>query len=232
MTAQALPYGAIELKHVAQRNWTFGFVLSLLFHLLVLSAYFLTGRYSAGELNIPPQRPGDVEIHLNPTTQPSTFDRLHAGAAIAPRIIQHVATPVPVPEHLVVQTPEGSSRPGLPGESEGPEHNGGEPWGTGPVEESEPPPFRVVEKLPSVIISDTPVYPAIALKAGLEGKVWVNIWVDSGGRVRKAVVLNSTNDIFNESAIASAYKFVFTPAYMSSGAVAVWVVVPFVFRLR
>jgi outer membrane biosynthesis protein TonB len=50
--------------------------------------------------------------------------------------------------------------------------------------------------------------------------------------VRDVVILKSDYDIFNESVIDAAREFVFTPAYMNNGAVAVWVAFPFSFKLK
>jgi len=52
------------------------------------------------------------------------------------------------------------------------------------------------------------------------------------GRVRKAVVTTSDAEIFEQPAIDAAMQFVFTPALMQSGAVEVWVAMPFKFRLK
>ena len=61
------------------------------------------------------------------------------------------------------------------------------------------------------------------MRAGLEGKVWVKIWVDKEGRPKQVVILKSDAEIFNEPAVEAAKQWVFTPAYMNNGPVAVWV---------
>jgi TonB family protein len=76
-----------------------------------------------------------------------------------------------------------------------------------------------------------PVYPELALKAGLEGKVWLKIWVDTDGKAKQVDVLKSDSDVFNQAAIDAAKQFLFTPAYMKGKPVAVWVSVPFKFKL-
>jgi TonB family protein len=59
----------------------------------------------------------------------------------------------------------------------------------------------------------------------------VKVWVDKEGKVRKAVVLKSDAEIFNQAATDAAQQWVFTPAVMQKGPVAVWVSIPFRFRL-
>jgi protein TonB len=98
-------------------------------------------------------------------------------------------------------------------------------------EDAPPADFVPVEKEPVVVKKVEPKYPELAMRAGLEGKVWVKIWVDKEGRAKQVVVLKSDAEIFNEPAIAAAKQFVFTPAYMNNGPVAVWVSIPFRFRL-
>jgi TonB family protein len=65
----------------------------------------------------------------------------------------------------------------------------------------------------------------------LEGNVFVKVWVDKEGKVRKVVLLKSDAPIFEEAAIAAAQQWVFTPAVMQKGPVSVWVSIPFRFRL-
>jgi protein TonB len=98
-------------------------------------------------------------------------------------------------------------------------------------EEAPPADFVPVEKEPQVIKKVEPKYPELAMRAGLEGKVWVKIWVDKEGKPKQVVILKSDAEIFNEPAIDAAKQFLFTPAYMNNGPVSVWVSVPFKFKL-
>ncbi|MEW6511697.1 MAG: TonB family protein [Bacteroidota bacterium] len=91
--------------------------------------------------------------------------------------------------------------------------------------------FIDVDVQPEVIKKVDPYFPELAQKAGMEGKVWVKIWVDSTGAVRDVVVLKSDAEIFNAPSIEAAKKFVFKPAYIGNTPVAVWVSVPFRYKL-
>jgi protein TonB len=95
-----------------------------------------------------------------------------------------------------------------------------------------PPDFVPFEKEPVVIHRVEPVYPEFAKKAGLEGQVYVNIWVDKEGKVRDVKVLKSDSEIFNEPVIAACKQWIFSPAMMKNGPVAVWVAVPFRFSIQ
>ena len=90
--------------------------------------------------------------------------------------------------------------------------------------------FIDVDTPPVVIVKKDPVYPALALKAGMEGKVWVKIWVDKSGMPREVVVLKSDASVFNGSAIEAARQFRFTPAKIKGQPVDIWVSVPFRFK--
>ncbi len=88
-----------------------------------------------------------------------------------------------------------------------------------------------VDKDPTVLKKVNPVYPELAMKAGLEGKVWVKIWVDTEGRAREVKILKSDSDVFNQVTIDAAKQFLFTPAYIKDKPVSVWVSVPFNYKL-
>jgi outer membrane biosynthesis protein TonB len=45
------------------------------------------------------------------------------------------------------------------------------------------------------------------------------------------IVVKSDFEILSEAAVEAAKQFVFTPAYVTGGPVAVWVAIPFDFRL-
>lgn len=57
----------------------------------------------------------------------------------------------------------------------------------------------------------SPVYPMIAERKGLEGFVTVRFDVNELGAVENAVVVESSNPVFNKSAVAATYRFKFKP---------------------
>jgi protein TonB len=62
--------------------------------------------------------------------------------------------------------------------------------------------------------------------------VWVRIWVTKEGKAKIAEMLKSDSDLFDQSALDAAMHWVFTPAVMNNGPVAVWVSIPFRFKLH
>ncbi|PKL82545.1 MAG: hypothetical protein CVV24_09565 [Ignavibacteriae bacterium HGW-Ignavibacteriae-3] len=91
--------------------------------------------------------------------------------------------------------------------------------------------FIQYEKTPELVKAETPAYPEIAKKAGIEGKVFVKVLVDKEGSPKKAIVIKSESQLFNQSAVDAALKSEFTPAMQGGKAIAVWIVLPYKFSL-
>ncbi len=99
-------------------------------------------------------------------------------------------------------------------------------------EEVAPPDFVEFEKAPVIVKKVNPVYPEIARKAGLEGSVWVKLWVDKNGKVKKTVIQKSASEIFDQAALDAAGQMSFQPALGKNGPVDVWVSIPYHFKLK
>lgn len=92
--------------------------------------------------------------------------------------------------------------------------------------------FFKVEIKPKPIKVVNPVYPELAKKAGMEGRVIISAIIDEEGNVIKAEILSSTNSIFNEPALKAAYQYKFSPAMMKDKRVKVKVIIPFNFVIK
>ncbi len=97
---------------------------------------------------------------------------------------------------------------------------------------ADPADFVPVDRPPAIIKESIPEYPDLARRIGAEGTVWIKMLVDKNGRVKRALVVKSDNELFNESSVTAALQYFFTPALMNNGPVAVWVSVPFRFKLH
>jgi TonB family protein len=95
-----------------------------------------------------------------------------------------------------------------------------------------PPDFVKVDKQPKVIFIQKPEYPPVARRDSTEGRTWVKIWVGRDGIPKKAVLLKSSDDIFNLPSLDAAMTCKFTPAILDGKPVDVWVVIPFTFDKR
>ena len=240
--AQAVPpaasqYGAVELKRIYQRNWLVGFLIAVGIHFSIVGSYYVVGLMQAEE---PPM----VQVRLvkySDLGPPPSITAANTPPPIsvsAPTAKPTVGAPVPVPdaevsaEQTIATQSEMSQQvaPMIEGSGEG---GGVSIEQDIRIDEDAPPAdFVPVEKEPVVVKKVEPKYPELAMRAGLEGKVWVKIWVDKEGKARQVIVLKSDAEIFNEPAVEAAKQFVFTPAYMNNGPVAVWVSVPFKFTLK
>jgi protein TonB len=97
-----------------------------------------------------------------------------------------------------------------------------------------PPPDSVeMGKPPEVIKRVNPQYPEIARQNNVQGSVWTTIWVDQTGEVKLVLVEKSSDSMLNPPSIEAARQFKFKPALDKSGnPIAIWLTIPFHFRLR
>jgi len=72
--------------------------------------------------------------------------------------------------------------------------------------------FRAFDTPPELLASAEPVYPELARRAEVEGRVTVLVTIDEGGRVIDAEIASSEAAVFNDAALEAAYRFLFTPA--------------------
>ncbi len=91
--------------------------------------------------------------------------------------------------------------------------------------------FLPVDKEPQVKMGWMPNYPETAKRNGIEGTAFVKILVGADGIPEKAIVIKSDNEIFNQTSIDAAMHFIFSPAVKDNDPLAVWVVIPFKYKL-
>jgi protein TonB len=232
---QSAKYGAVELKQVYQRYFFRAMLIAFGIHALVIFSYYLVELLSQEEA---PTRFARIVKYseLGPPPSIQNANIPPPVAVSAPVAKPTVGAPVPVPDAEVspeqtIATQTEMSQVAAPiGETSG---EGGMAVEQDIKIDDDAPPadFVPYEKEPQIVKRVEPKYPELAMRAGLEGKVTVKIWVDKEGKVKQVVVLKSDAEIFNEPAVEAAKQFVFTPAYMNNGPVAVWVSFPFRFKL-
>ncbi len=66
-------------------------------------------------------------------------------------------------------------------------------------------------------------------KSGIVGTAKVKIWIDKEGIPQLAIIVASSNTIFNEPSLVAAMNSRFTPAIMNKGPAAVWITLPYRF---
>jgi protein TonB len=232
-------YGRFELRRVLKKNYFIGLGISVTLHLAVLGGYHLS-KVIGEEEDIPTVKVRIVKYSdLGPP--PSIVSAaLPPAISVAAAVAKpSIGIPVPVPdaevspEQTIATQTEMSAEPS-PAVEEFGEGEGVEIAEDIVIGEDEPgmDEFIPVEKPPAIVKKVMPEYPEMAVRAGLEGTVWVKILVDKDGKPKKAVVVKSTAEMFDEAALTAAMGFLFTPAVMNQGPVKVWVSIPFKFQLK
>ncbi len=235
-------YGAFELKRLYPRNYGYGFLIAIIFHLSIIGTYFLVKALTAEEENYdnaPVVQMKYSEMGPPPSIVQEVAPQVQAQAAA---VKPNVGVPVPVedskaaPEQTLASQTE-MSKAIAPTQviTDG---------GAVKVEQDikiveekkvddnpDPASFVAVEKEPSPIQQVKPVYPEIASRAGLTGLVVLRVLVNKEGKPIRAIVFKADNDIFVEPAKEAAMKTLFTPAIQNGKPITCWLNMPFKFTL-
>ncbi len=231
--------GTMELRDSYQKNLGGGLLTAGLFHTMIVAALMVNTsveRINVGTISCGP-RTGETILSIkNYILQPANPPKFAVNK-------NGIGIPVPIPDPEI--GPEGT----IPEEEQSISTNGNgkgftdeREIGTGTseggsvygnTEETPPKDFTPgVEKFPIAISNPAPAYPDIARRSGVEGTVFIKMWVTKDGTVRTAEVVKSTSELFDQAAIEAAKLWKFTPALMNGRPVSVFVTVPFRFRLR
>jgi protein TonB len=238
MTTQAASFsshiGTQTIKEVYKKNLLRAVITATVIHLAMIGTYYLVGYLTEDE-----EPTMTVRImkytDLGPPPSITNTEAAPQVAVSVPVTKPSVGVPVPVPDAEVnpeqtIASQEELSDIQAPAVST--DGDGGVSIEQDINIDEDPPDFVPVEQQPVPVKQVNPEYPEIARRAGVEGTVWVKILVDKEGKAKKAVIMKSDNEIFNENAIKAAMGWVFTPAMMNNGPVAVWAAVPFRFKLN
>jgi len=231
-------YGAFELKKLYPRNYAIGVTVAILLHLLLIASYYIYQELTRDDFENAPTV-GRVLKYSDLGPPPSIANEAPPQISIAgPVAPPTVGVPVPVPDEqappeATIATQQEMSQQQAPALSQD--------LGSGQVikqdiiiESNEEPgmdAFVPVEKYPEMVVSVKPEYPEIAKRAGITGKVFVKVLVDKEGKPKRAVVVKSDSELFNDAAIAAAMRSAFTPALQNNHPIAVWIVLPYKFQL-
>lgn len=231
-------YGREEVKKSFHRNYVRGMIISVAIHAVVIGSYYVGDILGSDDDDIPMVKVRTFRYSdLGPPpsiSQAPTPPAVGVQAVVKPTI----GMPVPVPdaeispERTLATQQELSSTPSPFLEDLSKDGNVQITPDISIDEDPAMDAFVPYEKGPEIVKKVIPKYPEMALRAGIEGTVWVKVLVDKDGKPKKAVVIKSSVDILNDAAVEAAMQFIFTPAIMNNGAVRVWVAMPFRFYLR
>lgn len=244
-------YGAAELKKFIKKYTFRGFIITVSLVILFFLIYFASGMLKSTTTEgvklapiakfrldeLPPPESGAEDIPPPPPTQ----QIINTGPA------SRAGIPIPVPEALIKEdlkefattkelhraSAEGGSgidigtfASNIDWEGTKVQHREKEP---------EPDEFIPVEKEPSLDyekLKKSVVYPEIARRAGIEGKVIVRVLVGANGEVRRTIIEYSDSELLNDAAVQAIKKATFTPGIQNGQPITCWVSVPITFQLR
>ena len=238
----AIPYGAFELKRAYQRNFSIALLVAVIVYLLLISSFMFFSQ-------IDRQKPIPVKIPI--ILKPEDFGPPPSVTrAITPEVLREdqgktalpsAGVPRAVPDEQVQQTSPFTSQQDLanlhnPGVDLGGTSDGETliiqvPEGYIPPSDT----FIPYDEAPVLVKEVKPGYPELARRSGMEGRVYVQAWVDKHGKVKEAKCLRegSVNlDIFCESAIQAAKQNEYKPAISNKVPVPCWVTYKVDFVLR
>ncbi len=172
-----------------------------------------------------------------------SFQKYDSGIVL-PEQPNLVIETVEIPPTQQLQKPPPPSRPSIPVETEDEdilddvtiEETEIE---LGEVSDAPPPPpvedevfeFFAVSEKPEIIHKETPQYPDLARRAGIEGKVIVLVTISEKGNVLDAKIMKSV-PMLDEAALNAAKKCTFKPAKQRDRFVKVKMAIPFDFKLN
>jgi TonB family protein len=243
MSTYVLPglpeYGASDLKSVYQKYFVRALIVAGVIHLLAIGIYW-------GSIYLAKEEPPSRVIKIMKYTDLGPPPSIAGSSSVAPAVSvagpvakPSVGIPIPVPDAEIKPDQTFASQTEL-SQNVGPVGEGAAGGGNVQIEQDvniqiddgPPPDFVPFEQPPTVIKRVEPVYPEIARKVNLEGKVTAYLWVDKQGKVRDVKIFKSDSEIFNQAVIDAAKQYMFTPAMMKNGPVSVWIAVPFTFQLK
>lgn len=236
-------YGAPELKVYIQKATGRGFIgsVSLIILLLLLYWGFLRISEAAAKKAIPINKMKLTNLPPPPVQQ-AEAPPPPPPAATGPAA--RAGTPVPVPDALVtpdmkdfanIEEVSRASTAGGDGQDQG--FLGLAKDVEVEVREDEPNAydFIPVEKEPYIDIKELQkkvVYPELAKRAGIEGRVTIRVLVGKNGVPKKHLLESTDSELLNDAAIKAIMSSVFTPAIQNNQPIDCWVSIPVVFKLR
>lgn len=95
--------------------------------------------------------------------------------------------------------------------------------------------FVVFEKDPVIdlgALQRLTIYPPMAKRAGIEGTVYISVYIGVDGKAKQTRIDQSPNELLNSAAVEAIMKATFVPAVQDGRNVGCWVAIPITFKLR
>lgn len=253
---ETIRYGAAELKRIYNRNLGLALGISVGFHLLLIGLYIFGANLGKASDKKGPLVSGKVRlVNIAPPEEtapppmvPPELMQLKGTGGVA----SVAGTPVPVPDAVVtpdmkefattkeimVATPQGGDGTGFGGLENGIAAPINVPQQVNVKDkEDEPAPDEFIPDATEPTfdydaLKNRVVYPELAKRNGVEGKVIVRVLVDKTGRPKKTLIDYSDNKILERAAVDAVMATSFSPAIQNKNPIAVWVSIPVEFKLH
>ncbi|GAB5465388.1 MAG: hypothetical protein Kapaf2KO_08240 [Candidatus Kapaibacteriales bacterium] len=249
-------YGAFELKKFINKNTIRAFIITFSLILLLALFFFLSFLFEPYDIPNKIYPLAKIEqIDITPQTQQATDAPPPPPPPPANVVMQggpaaRAGTPVPIPDAEIAPdlqdfadldvmnraSAEGGIGEDLGGFSDNIEFADVDVDVEVREEEPDPNAFQVFDNdvNPDMsVLYEFLVYPEMAKKAGIEGKVIIRALIDKDGSVKKTQVLKSDNSILEPAALDAIRKArKFTIATQNGRPVQYWTTIPFTFKLR
>lgn len=235
----AIGFGVKQSKILIPLHLKKGLLISLTSMLVLVLAglsYFAVNAYIEAHRPIPDApmvRITYSQLGAPPSLSSSTVEQVKVPSAVAAAPTMGVPKPVAddkaVDEAAYTQSELGAMSAGL-ATAEGAS-------GASNLQVEEVPDrqaYVAVDKAPEIVKAGKAEYPDIVKKAGIEGKVYLQLLIDFDGHVKMAVVAKSSGNVsLDEAAVEAGKQCIFTPAVAPGGKpVRVWVMWPVTFKIN
>jgi protein TonB len=238
---ELFPYGAPEMLEVYNKYLSWAMLAAIFFQMIGLGTW-IGARILSEEPEAPLVRVRVIKDVAELGPPPSIAAPAAPAIAVSgPAVRPSIGVPVPVPdaqitEEATIATQEEMAQLQAPITGEG-AANGSDSLvvsDEGLLFGDEEPPmdaFIPYQTPPAVIKRVDPVYPELARKAGMQGKVFVKILIDKEGKVKRTVIMQGP-EIFHEAASSAVMQWIFKPAIQHDRPIMVWMVIPVNFQLK
>ena len=228
MNGFALNYGAFELKRSYQRNLAKALLIAAGLHAAVIGGLLLYNyikSLSERDKNI-------IVIRDIKSLPPPSLQNKPPTLKVEPPKVRPPAVGIPkaIPDEEVVEEITIASQKELAELSAPVEGMGDDVLIDIPTPDYGE--FVEIDEDAAPIKQDKPIYPPIAFANKIEGMVVIAVLLDTDGDVLDVKVLKSSNEIFNEEAVAGAKKWVFKPCIQNKKPIRCWFQTPVRFKLE
>ena len=239
------PYGAFELKAAYHKNLLIGNLSVFGTALIFLTIYFLAQLFQP--VNQPALGPMKVIREVIKDIPPPPTIIRESTPEFEPRQPRNTETPqysipVAVDDSLVVEDSELFSMTDPVSINNGGGDGDYQYDPDAPIVDiesdniiyiPEPETFIPHEKVPEIIYKEMPEFPRLCKSIGLEGVVWLHVYVGINGDVEDVRIAKSSgNQSFDNSAKKAAYKNKYSPAVQNGNPIALWIGYKVEFKLE